>query len=183
MEILDGGSHADTCEETEVTRFSRILYDAQKKASAENADRNKRKTYSGHSRTTAHRRKRYRSELAAKGYLSVPEFMKKMGSKKRTEELPFEESEESSDDDAAIMSRPWSHKPSPSEGTDIDKLTPAVSEGHCQVTPHGPAASAGHHYATCGPAASGERHQVAQAPAVNATVASSDQPMYTVYPW
>ena len=139
VEILDGGSDVDICEETELVRFSRILHDAQKKAQAENAKRNKRKTYSGHSRTTAYCQKHSRNDLAAKGYLSIHAFMKKMESKKNTEELTFEESEESSNDDTAIMSRLWSTEPSPSKGADIDKLTPAVSEGHCQVA-RGPAA-------------------------------------------
>jgi len=139
VEILDGGSDVDICEETELVRFSRILHDAQKKAQAENAKRNKRKTYSGHSWTTAYCQKRSRNDLAAKGYLSVHAFMKKMESKKNMEELTFEESEESSNDDTAIMSRLWSTEPSPSKGTDINKLTPAMSEGHCQVA-RGPAA-------------------------------------------
>ena len=175
VEILDGGSDVDICEETELARFSRILHDAQKKAQAENAKRKKRKTYSGHSQTTAHHQKCSRNDLAAKGYLSVHVFMKKMGSKKKMEELTFEESEESSNDDAAIMPWLWSTQPSPSEATDIDKLTPAVSEGHCQVA-HGPAAdeerpdpvaSAGHHQATHSPAVSEGRRQVAQYPAAS----------------
>src|SRR5258707_15703512 len=54
VEILDGGSDVDIREETELVRFSRIHCDAQKKAQAENLKRNKRKTYNGHSWTTAY---------------------------------------------------------------------------------------------------------------------------------
>jgi hypothetical protein len=171
VEIIDGGSDLDICEETELARFSRILCDAQKKALAENAERSKRKTYSGQSRTTAHRRKRNRIDLAAKGYLSVHEFMRKMSLKKQTEELNFEESEESSDDeddDAAIVSGPLNDKPSPltpSEGTEVDKLTLAVSLSNCHM--RGPAASAGHHQATRGPAARGH-HQATHGRAASA---------------
>jgi hypothetical protein len=168
VEILDGASDTDICEETELTRFSRILDDAQKRALAENAKQNKRKTYSGRSQATTRRRKRYQSDLAAKGYLSVPDFMKRMESKKSNrEELPFEESEESSDDDAAIVSQLQGNEPISSEGTDIDNLTLAVSEeGHYQVAGgHAageelpdPAVSTAHHQVTDGPAASEGRY-------------------------
>jgi hypothetical protein len=46
MEIIDGGSDAEICEETELQRFSRILCEVQRKAQAqEKAKGNKRKTY------------------------------------------------------------------------------------------------------------------------------------------
>ena len=98
-----------------------------------------------------------------------------MESKKNTEKLTFEESEESSNDNTAIMSRLWSTEPSPSKGADINKLTPAVSEGHCQVMcgpatdeeRPDPAVSAGHHQVTHGPAVSEVCHQVTQDPAVS----------------
>jgi hypothetical protein len=97
--------------------------------------------------------------------------MRKMSSKKQTEELNFEESEESSDDeddDAAIVSGPLNDKPSPltpSEGTEVDKLTLAVSLSNCHM--RGPAASAGHHQATRGPAARGH-HQATHSRAASA---------------
>jgi hypothetical protein len=76
VEIIDGGSDAEICEETELQRFSRILCEAQRKAQAqEKAKGNTRKTYQGLSRTTAYRRKRVRNDLAAQGFLSVPLYM------------------------------------------------------------------------------------------------------------
>src|SRR5258708_16319601 len=123
VEILDGGSDVDICEETELVRFSRILHDAQKRAQAANPKRNKRRTYSGHSRTTAYRQKRSRNDLAAKGYLSIHAFMKKMESKKNTEELPFEKPEENSNDATPIMSHLCSTQPSPSKRQSIDQPT------------------------------------------------------------
>ena len=110
VEIVDGGSDTDVCEEIASARFSRILCDAQKKAQVENAAKgSKRKTYSGNSRSNTHRRKRYRGDLAAKGYLWVHEFMKKRMESKKKRGTTFEESEESSDDDMAIASRLWSN--------------------------------------------------------------------------
>lgn len=50
VEIFDGGSDMDICEETELMKFSRMLSDAQKRAQAEEkAKGNKWKTYTGHS--------------------------------------------------------------------------------------------------------------------------------------
>jgi hypothetical protein len=130
VEILDGGSDADIYEGTELIKFSRMLCDAQKKALAEEKVKgNKRTTYNGHSRTTAHRWKRYRSDLAAQGYLPVHEFMKRMEAQKKkdeltaSQELTVEESEESSDDDAVT----GSNEPSMSEGMDIVELAPAAA--------------------------------------------------------
>jgi len=129
VEILSGGSNPDICEETELTKFSRMLCDAQKRAlEAEKAKGNKRKPYKGDSRTTAYRRKRYQGKLSAQGYLPIHEFVKRMASKNGTEELttpqglPFEESEESSDNDAATVSQLRSNAPSISESTDMGKL-------------------------------------------------------------
>jgi hypothetical protein len=146
VEILDGGSDAvDICEESELAKFSRILFTAQKRATeAETARGKKRKTYTGHSQKTAYRRKRYRDHLATQGYLPVQEFMKLMESRKTAQErtpsqnltvLPFEESEESSDDDAVTAS----------EGTSME-LAPAVNEDCHQVT-QGPVASEQHYQA------------------------------------
>lgn len=148
VEILDGGSSADIYKETELTKFSKMLFDAQKRALAEEkAKSNKRKTYNGHSRTTAHRRKRYQSDLAARGFLPVHEFMKRVEAQKNKEglstasqQLPYEESEESSgsDDGVAVLtvsapvSRLWNNnepEPSTSEGMgSIRELAPAASE-------------------------------------------------------
>jgi hypothetical protein len=103
VEIIDGGSDVDIYEETALTRFSRILHDAQKKAQVEDAAKgNKWKTSNGNSWSNIHRRKCYQSDLAAKGYLLVHKFIKRMESKKK--ELTFEELEESSDNDAAVTS-------------------------------------------------------------------------------
>ena len=50
VEILDSGSDVDIFEESQLKRFSRMLYKAQKKALAkEKAKGNKWKSYSGHS--------------------------------------------------------------------------------------------------------------------------------------
>jgi hypothetical protein len=170
VEILDSGSDTDICEESELTKFSRMLSDAQKIALAkEKARGNKRKTYTGHSRTTSYRFKRQRSDLAAQGYLPVHEFMEQMKSQKNTKELTspqdltLEESEESSDDDAVTMSLFRSKEPSASECTNVKELTPAVSEDCCQVAPS-PAASEDHCPIAQGPAANEDRRQVAQGP-------------------
>ncbi len=49
LEILDSGSDVDICKENEPAKFSRMLFDAQKKAlAAEKASRNKWKSYTGH---------------------------------------------------------------------------------------------------------------------------------------
>lgn len=146
VEILDGGSDADIYEETELIKFSRMLCDSQKKALAEEKVKgNKRKTYNGHSRATAHRRKRYQSNLAAQGYLPVHEFMKQIEAQKKKDELTasrelaVEESEESSDDDAVT----GSNEPSMSEGImDIVELTPAASGDRGRVAQGLPAAHA-----------------------------------------
>lgn len=147
VEILDSGSDVDICEESELAKFSRILFTAQKRAmEAEAARGTKRKTHTGRSRTTAYRRKRYRSHLAAQGQLSVPEFMKLMESRKAAQErtpsqnlmvLPFEELEESSDDDAVTASE--------SESTNME-LAPAVNEDRRRVA-QGPVASEQQHQA------------------------------------
>jgi hypothetical protein len=84
VEILDGGSDTDIDDKAELTTFSKMLCDAQKKALAdEKAMGNKRKTYNGHSRTTAYRWKRHRRDLATQGYLPIHEFMKRMEEKKK----------------------------------------------------------------------------------------------------
>lgn len=72
MEILDGGldtvTLADIREETELTKFSRTFCEMQKKALAEEkAKGNKRKTYTGRSRTTAFRQKRFQSKPCCTG--------------------------------------------------------------------------------------------------------------------
>jgi hypothetical protein len=125
VEILDSGSDTDICEESELTKFSQMLHNAQKKALAEEkAMGNKRKAYTGHSRATAYRQKRQRSNLANQGYLSVHEFMRQMESRKNKEkltapqELTFEESEESSDDDIVTVSQLCT--------SESEKLTPDV---------------------------------------------------------
>ena len=75
VEILDGGSDVDIYKETELMKFSRMLRNAQKKAmEEEKAKGNKRKTYSGHSRSTEYRWKCHQSNLYAQGYRSVPAF-------------------------------------------------------------------------------------------------------------
>jgi hypothetical protein len=145
VEILDSGSHTDICKENELTRFSQILYDAQKRAfSEEKARGNKRKAYTGHSQKTAYRRKRFQNDLAAQGYFSIHEFMQRMKSQKSAEKVTptFEESEESSDDNTVT----WSNKLRTSEGMNVEELTPAqaaLSEDRHQVA-QGPAASEWH---------------------------------------
>lgn len=148
VEILDGGSDVDIREETDLEKFSRMLHEAQKKASAkEKVKGNKQKMFSGHSRTTRYRQKRFRDNLATQGYLPVYEFMKQMAQKKEekltaSQELSFEESEEGSgsDNDSATVSRFWTNEPSISEGTDVGELAPAASEERPQDT-QGPSAS------------------------------------------
>jgi hypothetical protein len=109
VEILDEGSNVDIYEESELMKFSRMLCDAQKRALAEEkkAKGIKRKTYDGNSQATMYRRKRYQSDLAAQGYLLVPEFMKLIDTRKEKDkltELAVEESEASSDNDAVTVS-------------------------------------------------------------------------------
>jgi len=82
------------------------------------------------------------------------------------QDLPFEESEESSDNDAE--NAPWLqsdevHTPSPSDictGTILEELAPAVSKDRYD-TAHGPAASQEHCQAAQGPTASEDRHNAA----------------------
>ena len=156
VEILDGGSDADICNETELTRFSKMLQDAQKAALAkEKAKGNKRKKFDGHSASTVYRRKRVRDNLAAMGYLPVPMFMKQMKARKTEKHttLTFEESEESSDDNVTIVSHVRSNEPSTSEGACHQFVRgPALSEGCCWVT-----------HST----SEGARCQVAQGPAMS----------------
>jgi hypothetical protein len=109
VEILDEGSNVDIYEESELMKFSRMLCDAQKRALAEEkkAKGIKRKTYDGNLQATVYRRKRYRSNLAAQGYLLVPEFMKLIDTREEKDkltELAVEESEASSDDDVVTVS-------------------------------------------------------------------------------
>jgi hypothetical protein len=136
VEILDSGSDVDICEESELTKFSRMLFDAQKNAMKEEAARGKkRRTYTGHSRATEYRRKRVQTTHANQGFLPVDEFMKRMESKKKAEELTqrqyltIEESEKSSDDDMVTTFK----------DPDMEELAP-VNGDRCQVT-HSPAAS------------------------------------------
>jgi len=173
VEILDGGSDVDIDDETELTTFSKMLCDAQKKALAvEKAMGNKRKTHNGHSRTTAYRRKRHRSDLATQGYLPVHEFMKRMEEQKKEEKLTasqkltLEESEESSDNDVIALTQLRSDEPSMSEGMDIEELAPAAIEARHQ-TVQGPAVWGDHRQVAQGPAASEGRRQVAQGPAAS----------------
>jgi hypothetical protein len=116
VEILDDGSDMDIYEESELMKFSRMLCDAQKRALAEEKAKGiKQKTYDGNSWATVYRRKRYWSDLAAQGYLPVPEFMKLIDARKEKDkltELAVEESEASSDDDTVTVSWCRSNEPS-----------------------------------------------------------------------
>jgi hypothetical protein len=112
MEILDSGSDADICEESELTKFSQMLCDAQRKAMEEEkarGNKQKRKTYTGPSWTSLYHWKCKWVNLAAQGYLPVHEFMKWMKLQKNAEELTppqdvtIEESEESSDSDDGVL--------------------------------------------------------------------------------
>jgi hypothetical protein len=155
VEILDGGSDTDICEESELVKFSRMLCDAQRKAlTKEKTSGNKRKTYDGRSRTTAYRRKLFKQKLAAQGYLPIHEFMQLKSQKNAeklttSQDLTIEESEESSDDDVVIVSQLRDNELSVSESPNITEHTLAVSEDRCQVTP-GPVASEEHRRATQG---------------------------------
>ena len=56
VKILDAGSDVDIHEETKLIKFSRMLFDAQKRALAEEkAKGKKQKTYNGSSQATAYR--------------------------------------------------------------------------------------------------------------------------------
>ena len=148
VEILDAGSDVDIYEETELIKFSRMLFDAQKRALAEEkAKGKKQKTYNVSSWATAYCRKRHHKDLVAWGQLSVPNFMKWREAKRKEEELTasVEESKESSDDITASVSwiRSWSNEPSTSKGTDIEKLTSAARADCCQIAP-GPVATETH---------------------------------------
>jgi hypothetical protein len=136
VEILDSGSDTDICEETELMKFSRILSDAQKKALAEEkAKGKKRKTYQGLSRTTIYRQNKRRKDLTAQGHLPIDEFMERMVAHKKKEELTIpqdlmvEESEESSDDNAAAVPRLRSNEPDTSNHCQVVRGL-AMGEGH-----------------------------------------------------
>jgi hypothetical protein len=88
VEILDSGSDADIYEESELEKFSRILFTAQKRATElEAASGKKRRTHTGCSQSTVFRRKHLRDRLASQGYLPVHEFLKQVQSRKSVEEL------------------------------------------------------------------------------------------------
>jgi hypothetical protein len=149
VEILDGGSDLDICEETELTQFSRILHEAQKRALEEEKEKgNKRKTYNGRSRTTAYRRKRHQKDLHAQGYRPIDKYMEQ---KKNKDEcttpqiLTLEDSEQSSDSDMAL----WSNGPSASECTDVEELVRSLAacgelRSPAAIYRHPDLASAGH---------------------------------------
>ena len=85
LEVFDSGSDTDICEESELTKFSKMLFDAQKKALAEEKARGKkRKDYTGHLRATVYHRKCCREYLATQGFLPISMYMSQ---KKSTEEL------------------------------------------------------------------------------------------------
>lgn len=149
VEILDGGSDLDICEETELTRFSRILHEAQKRALEEEKEKgNKRKTYNGRSRTTAYRRKRHQKDLHAQGYRPIDEYMEKNKDECTAPQiLTLEDSgsEQSTDGDAAVRS----NEPSASECTDIEELVCSLAACGERRSPaaiyrHPDSASAGH---------------------------------------
>jgi hypothetical protein len=65
VEILDSGSDVNIYEESELTKFSRMLFDAQKEAMKEKAARGKKwRIYTRHSRTTEHCQKRIQTKHA-----------------------------------------------------------------------------------------------------------------------
>jgi hypothetical protein len=146
VEIIDSGSDVETCE-TELEHFSRILRDAQKVALEEEKKKGKkRKTYTGASRTTLYRRKRFWDDLAAKGFLPIDEFMKQIqgqsGQNNKTRITLAEESEESSDESDGIEIKKFRPDASKSPNAAISggahQLTRgladiAVGEGHRQL--------------------------------------------------
>ena len=169
VEILDSGSDVDICEETELTKFSRILRDAQKQALAvERAKGKKRKSYTGHSRATGYRRKRVQRDLAAQGYLPLGEVWKQMALKKIAEEstapqeLASAESEEDSDIDAALA-RLIVPKSRHSKDRRHIVQGPAVRDKHRQLM-QTPVANKEHHRDVLDPGARGERHRNALGP-------------------
>jgi hypothetical protein len=88
MEILDGGSDVDIYEESELEKFSRILFDAQKSALAQKKEKGKKwKSYTGRSRSIAYCQKCFRTSLPAKRFLTLDGFAKWVESKKGTKEL------------------------------------------------------------------------------------------------
>lgn len=101
LEIFDSGSDTDICEESELSKFSKMLFDAQKKALAEEKARGKKqKSYTGHSRATMYHQKHHQKYLATQGILPISMYMPQ---KKCAEELTapqdltFKELEDSSD--------------------------------------------------------------------------------------
>jgi hypothetical protein len=97
---------SDIEEETELKRFTQALRNAQITA-LKNKNKNKRGTYSKHSKRTLRHRKQFRTKLASKGFLPVDEYIRlkaKQGNQnKLTSELGniidivTDESEEGSD--------------------------------------------------------------------------------------
>jgi hypothetical protein len=152
LEILDGGSDMDICEESELARFSQMLSNAQKNALAKKAAKgNKRKTYNGRSRTTVNHKKHFQKDLAAQGFLSVHGYRDYINAKKEKEKLKmptFEESEESSEELASAASEDHRH---------IAQV-PATSGDCCHVA-CGPAANDERCHVTQGPVVSGEHHR------------------------
>ena len=175
VEIVDSGSDADICKEAELTKFSRMLCDAQKRALAEEKAGKKWKSYTGHSRATEYRRKRVQKDLAAQGYLPLHKVWKWVASKQNTkpaakklttpQELASEESEEGPDNDKATTSQLQIHQPSISKDTDMEELVAAASEDrdatrdeHRQLAQI-PMASKEHRRDVLGPAATDAHHR------------------------
>ena len=149
VEILDAGSDVNIYKETKLENFSRMLFNAQKRAQKEKKAKGKKwKTYNGSSQATAYCRKWHCKDLVASGQLSVLDFIKWREAKRKEEKLiaSVKESEESSDNVIASVSwiGPWSNKLSMSEGADIKELTSAASVDCCQIA-LSPVATEMHH--------------------------------------
>lgn len=87
-------------EESELERFSAYLMDAQKAAlELEKTKGKARKPYTGHSRTTQYRQKKFGADPASKGFLGVDVYTTRMALKKKPA-IGYEEEEESSSDDS-----------------------------------------------------------------------------------
>lgn len=77
VEIFNGGHDINIYKETELIKFSKILFEAQKKAlKEEKVKKNKWKAYSEQIQQTTYCQKCCCHDLATKGYLSIYKFKK-----------------------------------------------------------------------------------------------------------
>ena len=96
-------------EQSELERFGTFLRDAQTAAlELEKTKRRAQITYTGHSRTTLYRQKKFRADLASNGFPTLDKYMALMKGKKECT-IVYEEEEEASGDETDNSRAPGDH--------------------------------------------------------------------------